>query len=335
MRNRVVTVTSSATVSVAPAMIRLAGPGDWESVAALLAASMLPLDGAHDHFDGFVVAERDGSIVGCAAVERYGKVGLLRSVAVAPSERGRGTGAGLVERCLGSAAGGGIGTLVLLTTTADRYFPRFGFEVVDREAVPEMVRASAEFCGACPASATAMRLALAGRASSVSIRQAHLFDAPPIAAIYNAGIRARTATFETRERTGADIEAWFDGGRYPILVAEREGRVVGWAAASCYRARECYMGIAEFSVYVDPAEQGRRIGDALMREFLPALDDAGFWKALSRIFPENLASRALCRRHGFREVGVYEKHAMLDGFWRDVVIVERRLGEAARTWVRV
>ena len=66
-----------------------------------------------------------------------------------------------------------------------------------------------------------------------------------------------------------------------------------------------------------------------MREFLPALEALGFWKVLSRIFPENTASRALCRRHGFREVGVYEKHARLDGAWRDVVIVERLLGDAA------
>jgi L-amino acid N-acyltransferase YncA len=68
--------------------------------------------------------------------------------------------------------------------------------------------------------------------------------------------------------------------------------------------------------------------DALMGEFLPALERAGFWKVLSRIFPENVASLALCRRHGFREVGLYQKHARLDGVWRDVVIVERSLGEA-------
>jgi phosphinothricin acetyltransferase len=66
-----------------------------------------------------------------------------------------------------------------------------------------------------------------------------------------------------------------------------------------------------------------------MRELLPALEQAGFWKVLSRIFPENGASLALCRRHGFREVGVYHSHARLDGVWRDVVIVERLLGEAA------
>src|SRR5690349_4132045 len=97
----------------------------------------------------------------------------------------------------------------------------------------------------------------------VTVRPARRDDAGAIAAIYNAGIRGRGATFETRERTGADIEAWFDRESHPILVAERDGRVVGWAAASSYRARECYAGIAEFSVYVDTAEHGRRIGDTL------------------------------------------------------------------------
>ena len=308
--------------------IRAAGPNDWAAVAALLTASALPLDGAHDHLGQFVLAERDGTLVGCAAVERYGDAGLLRSVAVAASERGQGTGTSLVQRCVTDASHAGLRTLVLLTTTADRYFPRFGFEVITRDAVPEGLQASAEFQGACPASATAMQLRLPASDQS-TIRRALPNDLAAIAAIYNAGIRARTATFETRERTPEELASRGTSSRHPVLVAERDGRVVGWIAASSYRERECYAGIAEFSVYVDPAEQGRRVGDALMRAFIPALEAEGVWKVLSRIFPENLASRALCRRHGFREVGVYEKHAKLDGVWRDVVIVERLLGEAS------
>lgn len=173
-----------------------------------------------------------------------------------------------------------------------------------------------------------MRTTLRESPDGVAIRRARRDDAPAIAAIYNAGIRGRMATFETRERTAADIEAWFANERYPMLVAERGSRVVGWIAASSYRPRECYSGIAEFSVYVEPGEQGHGIGDSLMREFLPVLEAAGFWKVLSRIFPENVASRALCRRHGFREVGLYARHARLDGRWRDVIIVERLLGAA-------
>jgi phosphinothricin acetyltransferase len=161
------------------------------------------------------------------------------------------------------------------------------------------------------------------------VRPARLDDAAAIAAIYNEGIDGRLATFETHPREASDIAAWFSDPRFPRLVAEREGRVVGWVAASGYRPRACYAGIAEFSVYVGASERGRRVGDHLMRDFLPACEVAGFTKVLSRIFPENAASRALCRRHGFREVGIYERHGQLDGVWRDVVIVERLLGPAA------
>ena len=157
------------------------------------------------------------------------------------------------------------------------------------------------------------------------IRTASLADAGAIAAIYNEGIRARASTFETRERTSADVEAWFGNRRHPILVAERQGEIIGWVAASGYRPRECYAGIGEFSVYVAGAARGQRVGDALLARFLPACEEAGLWKLVSRIFPENAASRALCARHGFREVGVYARHARLEGAWRDVVIVERLL----------
>ncbi len=159
----------------------------------------------------------------------------------------------------------------------------------------------------------------------LDIRPATGDDAEAIASIYNEGIRGRGATFETRERTAADILPWFGDPRHPVLVAEDGGRVVGWVAASTYRPRDCYAGIAEFSVYVAAAARGRGVGDALLRAFLPRCEAAGLWKVLSRIFPENTASLALCARHGFREVGIYEKHAQLDGVWKDCVIVERLL----------
>ena len=166
--------------------------------------------------------------------------------------------------------------------------------------------------------------------STVAVRTATLEDAEAIARIYNDGIRGRGATFETRERTRDDVVDWFDDPRFPILVAEDDGQVVGWAAASSYRARDCYAGIAEYSIYVATSHHGRGVGHALMPPFLSALEHAGFWKVLSRLFPENAASRALCARHGFREVGIYRRHAKLDGQWRDTLIVERLLGEARR-----
>lgn len=166
--------------------------------------------------------------------------------------------------------------------------------------------------------------------AAMHVRPGTRDDAGAITRIYNEGIRGRGATFETRERDVQDVLAWFDDPRFPILVATDGDAVVGWAAASSYRARACYAGIAEYSIYVATSHHGRGVGGALMPVFLDALDAAGFWKVLSRLFPENTASRALCARFGFREVGVYEKHGQLDGAWRDVVVVERLLGAARR-----
>jgi phosphinothricin acetyltransferase len=172
-----------------------------------------------------------------------------------------------------------------------------------------------------------MERTILGSNPALTVRAATDADAEAVAAIYNEGIRGRMATYETAERTGADVRAWL-GGRHPFLVAERERdgappEVVGWVRASNYRPRACYGGVGEFSVYVASSARGQRVGDALMHAFIPACERAGLWKVLSRIFPENAASRRLCVRHGFREVGIYEKHARLDGVWRDVVIVER------------
>lgn len=163
---------------------------------------------------------------------------------------------------------------------------------------------------------------------SLTIRPPTHADAPAIAAIYNQGIAARSATFETTPRTAADLRARIDeSGRYPLIVADLDGRVVGWAGLSDYRPRACYAGIAEFSIYLDAAARGRGIGRLLLDRLIEAARERGFWKLVSRVFPFNAASRALCRRCGFREVGVYEKHGLLDGRWTDVVIVERLIPE--------
>jgi L-amino acid N-acyltransferase YncA len=158
----------------------------------------------------------------------------------------------------------------------------------------------------------------------VTPRPATQADADSIARIYNDGIEDRVATFETRLRSANDVRAWFDG-RHPIVVVEDDGRVVAFASTSTYRQRNCYAGIAEASVYVSREYRRRGAGRIALEALIHAATEAGFWKLLSRIFPENTASRGLVRKLGFREVGVYEKHGQLDGHWRDVVIVERML----------
>jgi phosphinothricin acetyltransferase len=157
-------------------------------------------------------------------------------------------------------------------------------------------------------------------------RLATIDDREAIARIYNEGIHDRVGTFETRERSADDVRAWFDG-RHPIVVVEMDGDVIAFGATSVYRARACYAGIAEFSVYVTRAMRGRGAGRVAMQALVDAARAAGFWKLVSRVFTENTASRALLASMGFREVGIYEKHAQLDGRWRDVVIVEKLVPE--------
>ena len=163
---------------------------------------------------------------------------------------------------------------------------------------------------------------------ATTIRTARRDDAHVIASIYNQGIEDRSATFETEARTPDDIAARLaERDRFPVLVAERDGHVVGWAGLSAYRARTCYAGIAEFSIYLDRTARGQGIGRQLLTALVESACAHGYSKLVSRVFPANAASRALCKACGFREVGVYEKHARLDGEWKDVVIVERLIPE--------
>ena len=159
----------------------------------------------------------------------------------------------------------------------------------------------------------------------VQIRTATADDAAAIAEIYNQGIEDRVATYETKRQSARDQQARLRSiaGRYPAVVAQINGEIIGWAGAGPYRNRECYRGIGEFSMYVHRDWRRQGVGDLLVAGLISEAERLGLWKLLSRIFPFNEASRALCRKHGFREVGVYEKHARLGGRWLDVVIVER------------
>lgn len=155
-------------------------------------------------------------------------------------------------------------------------------------------------------------------------RVAEPSDAHVIARIYNEGIDDRVATFETAHRTPDDIVAWF-GTRYPVVVVTDGDDVIAFASTSTYRPRECYAGIAEFSVYVARSARGRGAGRLAMRTLIAEAERAGFRKLVSRVFTDNAPSLNLLGTLGFREVGVYERHGQLDGVWRDVVIVERLL----------
>jgi L-amino acid N-acyltransferase YncA len=166
--------------------------------------------------------------------------------------------------------------------------------------------------------------------SEFSSRTAAFGDAAAIARIYNEGIEDGLATFETESRGAADIEGWIQDG-FPVVVVENgDGSLVAWASAPPYRPRRlAYAGVADFSVYVAREARGHGAGRAAVEALVEECTGRGMWKLLSRIFPENKASLALCRALGFREVGVYRRHARLRGEWRDTVIVELLMGEAS------
>jgi amino-acid N-acetyltransferase len=136
---------------------------DLEQVERLLRARDLPVAGVREALCGFLVAEHAGAVVGVVGIEECCGYGLLRSTAVASEWQGHGLGRQLVERAIAEAEGQGVKALYLLTTTAERYFPSFGFTAIPREQVPAPVQATSEFESVCPSSATAMTLCLAPR----------------------------------------------------------------------------------------------------------------------------------------------------------------------------
>jgi phosphinothricin acetyltransferase len=161
----------------------------------------------------------------------------------------------------------------------------------------------------------------------ISIRPLRAEDGPAVLAIYGQGIATGHATFEAR------VPGWEDWCRGHMdearLVAEEEGRILGWAALSAVSSRCIYAGVAEVSVYVAEEARGRGVGARLMAALITAAEGAGIWTLQAGIFPENAASIELHQRHGFRVVGTRERlgcmeYGPLAGVWRDVVLLERR-----------
>ena len=154
------------------------------------------------------------------------------------------------------------------------------------------------------------------------IRKLREEDWPAVRSIYEQGIAGRNATFET---VAPSWESW-DGAHHTEhrLVAEEDGRVVGWASLAPVSERCCYEGVAENSVYVADDAQRRGVGRALLERIAADAEAGGIWTIQAGVFPENEASIRLHERCGFRVVGVRERLGRLDGVWRDVVLLERR-----------
>ncbi|HEX8120405.1 MAG TPA: arsinothricin resistance N-acetyltransferase ArsN1 family A [Solirubrobacteraceae bacterium] len=159
------------------------------------------------------------------------------------------------------------------------------------------------------------------------MRAARASDAARIAAIYNEGIEDRVATFETRPRSVDEVAEWL--GAEPVVVAERDDAVAGFARISPYSDRCVYDGVGVHGVYVAREARGTGLGRELLGAVCAEAERAGLYKLTARIFADNAASLAAHRAAGFEEVGVQRRHGRLDGEWKDVVLVERLLGEAA------
>lgn len=161
-----------------------------------------------------------------------------------------------------------------------------------------------------------------GVPADVTVRELRDDDWTAVRRIYGEGMATGIATFETAVPSRASLDAkWLLGHRW---VAEVDGEVAGWAAATPASAREVYAGVAETSVYVADGHRGRGIGRALIRQQVLAADEGGLWTLQTSIFAENRSSIGLHHAAGFRTLGVRERIARRDGVWHDTVFMERR-----------
>jgi L-amino acid N-acyltransferase YncA len=156
----------------------------------------------------------------------------------------------------------------------------------------------------------------------MEVRDLRREDWPEVARIYEEGIATGNATFET------EVPSWEEWDAAHLaehrFVADRDGRVVGWIALVPASPRECYLGVAEVSVYVTAEARGQGVGARLLAALVESSERGGIWTLQTGVFPENEPSLALLRQFGFRTVGTRERIGRLHGVWRDTVLVERR-----------
>jgi L-amino acid N-acyltransferase YncA/DNA-binding transcriptional ArsR family regulator len=210
-----------------------------------------------------------------------------------------------------------------------RKLAEVGFVLLRKAGTATVVTVNQACCVGLPHAADAVMGLLAptpccpgADASDIGVRAMRPEDWPAVRRIYGEGIATGLATFETAVPSRVSLDAgWLPDHRW---VAERDGRVVGWAAAAPVSTRDCYAGVAETSVYVGEGQRGRGVGTALLRRQVAAADAAGLWTLQTAIFTANRPSVALHRAAGYRTVGVRERVARRDGVWHDTVLMERR-----------
>ncbi|MEU4250917.1 GNAT family N-acetyltransferase [Amycolatopsis sp. NPDC026612] len=245
------------------------------------------------------------------------RVRLLHAVATTP----KGITVGALTEILGTSQS--------TTSHHVRKLADVGFVHLEKVGTATVVTVNQACCAGLPHAADAVMGLLAPRPccpddvpADVVVRALEAGDWAAVRRIYAEGVATGIATFETAVPSRATLDAkWLPGHRW---VAERDGQVVGWAAATPVSTRDCYAGVAETSIYVADGQRGRGVGKALLRKQVMAADEDGLWTLQTSIFTENRASLALHHAAGYRTVGVRERIAQRDGVWQDTVFLERR-----------
>lgn len=314
---------STADVRLEPAQ-----SDDIDDVLSLLTSHGLPLAGVVDHFADFHVARRAARLVACAGLERYGDAVLLRSVAVdAP---GQGLGGPLVDQVLHSAHSRGAKLAVLRTTSAPDFFAQRGFRPVSpetlAESVPEAVRGSVEFRGACPASAITMVRSLQW---DLRVRPAQQTDMPGVLAIYNDEVLHSTATYQYAPRSLEEqVQQWVlrqsDGHGFFVAVTQ-DDQVVGYASYGPFRPREGWRFTCEHSVYLHREWRGKGLARLLMPAVMSHARRHGFHSMVGVVDAANEASIRMHRAVGFDVAGVLREGGYKFDRWLDVAFVQARL----------
>ncbi len=161
----------------------------------------------------------------------------------------------------------------------------------------------------------------------ITVRPVTLNDAEVICTIYNQGIEDRIATLETQLRTPSERRQWLvsRSPRHPVIVAEMDGRVVGWASLNMFNPRDAYRHVADLSIYVERGVRGKGIGGRLLERLIELARDIGYHKLVLSAFPFNETGMALYTKMGFTRVGIYREQGLLDGSWVDTLIMEKLL----------
>jgi phosphinothricin acetyltransferase len=162
---------------------------------------------------------------------------------------------------------------------------------------------------------------------TIAVRPAAPGDVEAITRIYNQGIEDRVATLETELRTPEERREWLTSRdeRHPVLVAERDGRVIAWASLNRFNPRPAYDHVADFSIYVAREARGQGVGRVLLPRIVDEARRLGYHKMVLAAFPTNAAGMRLYEAMGFSRVGVYREQGRLDGKWVDVIVMERLL----------